>query len=322
MAEETDNDAILTDEEIEALVEHAEDGGFDDGEFRIHDFSAGESLTISKWVELDTLHRNHAEALQKVLTTSFDLEVSVEAQPSSYAIARDLLTSFPQRLCLVSTDIGPFTDESHLLISGETLTFLVNHYFGGSSVAPPKLTSKVTPSEQRVGERVARDYLRTMAEIWVDRLPLTMGDLYVDITPDRFSLIPADIGFTVLTFDLVCDGHRGELKLLVPFESLDFHSAAFKPKQKEEPTQAENPLWEPQLRSSIPNVPVEVRGTLTPIDTTIRSLLAMKVGTLIPIEEPDAMSLALGQQLVAEGRYGTHDGYKAMQFTNFKEQKS
>ena len=52
MAEESDNEPVLTDEEIEALVEHAEDGGFDDGEFRIHDFSAGETLTISKWSEL------------------------------------------------------------------------------------------------------------------------------------------------------------------------------------------------------------------------------------------------------------------------------
>ena len=48
----------------------------------------------------------------------------------------------------------------------------------------------------------------------------------------------------------------------------------------------------------------------------------MKVGTLIPIEEPDAMTLALEQRVVAKGRYGAHDGYKAMQFTGFKEQKS
>ena len=52
MAEESDNDPVLTDEEIEALVEHAEDGAFDDGEFRAHDFSAGESLTLSKWLSL------------------------------------------------------------------------------------------------------------------------------------------------------------------------------------------------------------------------------------------------------------------------------
>ena len=126
MAEESDNEPVLTDEEIEALVEHAEDGGFDDGEFRIHDFSAGETLTISKWSELEGLQRNHAEALGKALTAAFDLDISVEAQPSSYAVARDLLIGFPQRMCLISTPIGPFEGESHLLIPGETLSFLVN----------------------------------------------------------------------------------------------------------------------------------------------------------------------------------------------------
>ena len=75
MAEESDKEPILTDDEIEALVEHAEEGGFDDGEFRIHDFGAGESLTLSKWVELDGLLGNHAEALQKALTASFDLSL-------------------------------------------------------------------------------------------------------------------------------------------------------------------------------------------------------------------------------------------------------
>ena len=80
MVEESDNEPVLTDEEIEALVEHAQDGGFDDGEFRIHDFSAGEALTLSKWSELDGLHRNHAEALGRALSSAFDMEVVVEAQ--------------------------------------------------------------------------------------------------------------------------------------------------------------------------------------------------------------------------------------------------
>ena len=44
VAEDADNEPTLTDEEIEALVEHAQDGGFDDGEFRIHDFGAESRL--------------------------------------------------------------------------------------------------------------------------------------------------------------------------------------------------------------------------------------------------------------------------------------
>jgi hypothetical protein len=71
VVEESDNEPVLTDEEIEALVEHAQEGGFDDGEFRIHDFSAGESLTISKWSELEGLHRNHAEGPQQGVVGCF-----------------------------------------------------------------------------------------------------------------------------------------------------------------------------------------------------------------------------------------------------------
>lgn len=323
MSDESDNDPILTDEEIEALVEHAEDGGFDDGEFRIHDFGAGESLTLSKWVELEGLHRNHAEALQKAVASAFDIELSVEAQPSTYAVAGDLLTGFPNRLCLVSTRIGPFEDECHLLISGESLTFLVNQYFGGASVTPPKLTTKVTPSEQRLGERVAREFLRTMAEIWVDRLPLQMGDLYVDVTPDRFSLIPSDTGFAVFNFDLVLgDEHNSTIKLLVPFDELERQSEALIPRKKVVPLSSESATWEPQLRATLPDVSVEVCGSIDAIETTIKSLLAMKVGMTIPIEEPDAMSLRLNDRVVARGRYGAYEGLKAMQFTGFKERKA
>jgi flagellar motor switch protein FliM len=323
VAEESDNEPVLTDEEIEALVEHAQEGGFDDGEFRIHDFSAGESLTLSKWSELEGLHRNHAEALGKALSAAFDLEISVEAQASSYAIARDLLIGFPQRICLVSTHIGPFEEESHLLISGETLSFLVNQYFGGASVTPPKLTAKVTPSEQRIGERVAREYLRTMAEIWVDRLPLQMNDLYVDVTPDRFSLIPEDIGFAVFDFELsMGDVHRSRTQLLIPFDSLEGQSGALVPAKKVIQEDPDAATWEPQLRSTITDVSVEVCGSIDAIETTIKSLLAMKVGTTIPIEEPDAMALLLNGRAVAHGRYGAYEGLKAMQFTHFKERES
>lgn len=322
MSEEPENDTVLTEEEIEALVEHAEEGGFDDGQFRVHDFSAGESLALSKWLELNRLIESHAEALQKAFSSMFDIEVVVEAELPRYLPARDLLTSFPNRLCMVSTSIGPFVEECHLVISGDSLTFLVNQYFGGGSVTPPTLISKVTPSEQRIGERIAREFLRTMAEIWVDRFPLQMGDLYVDVTPDRFTLIPSDTGFAIFHFELaVGDEHTSALQLLVPFGELEAQSEAFLPRKKEIPQSPDAATWEPQLRATLPDVTLEVRGSVDAIETTIKSLLAMKVGMTIPIEEPDGMSLLLNGRAVAQGRYGAHDGLKAMQFTNFKERE-
>jgi flagellar motor switch protein FliM len=109
------------------------------------------------------------------------------------------------------------------------------------------------------------------------------------------------------------------IQLLVPFESLEAQSQAFLPRKREVPENADAATWEPQLRATLPDVSVEVRGSIDAIETTIQSLLAMKVGMTIPIDEPDGMSLLLGGRAVAVGRYGAHEGLKAMQFTNFRE---
>ena len=236
MSNESDNEPILTEEEIDALVEHA-DGvdQFDDGEFRTHDFGAGESVTLSKWRELDGLLRGHAEALEGVFQFAFDLDVAAEPFSPLYATNGDLLHTLPERLCLISVPVTPIQGECHLALPGSLLAFLVNEYFGGSAIEPPRLTGKVTPSEQRVGERLGKEFLRVMREIWADRIGLQFGDLYVDNTPEKLSLLPKELGFVVLTFMFtIGDRHRSEARFLIPFEGLEPLSTHLMPKQREE----------------------------------------------------------------------------------------
>ena len=150
MSEVDDNQPVLSEEEIEALVDHAAtDNVFDDGHFKSHDFGAGEALTLSKWSELDGLLRAHAEVLGGVLQRNFGQEATIEPFAPLFARVGDLIPAMPDRVALITTEIKPFEGESHLEIPGEFLSFLVNQYFGGSTVASPNLAGKVTPSEQR-----------------------------------------------------------------------------------------------------------------------------------------------------------------------------
>lgn len=322
MSEETDNEPILTDEEIDALVEHAETSTtFDDGQFRTHDFGAGEAVTLAKWRELDALLRGHAEALENVLQFSFDLEAAIEPFAAMYAVNTDLLASMPERVCLVSTPITPIEGECHVVLPGALLSFLVNEYFGGAAVEPPRLAGKVTPSEQRIGERLTKDFLRVMGEIWSDRLPLGFGDLYIDNTPDRLSLLPGETGFVVLTFLItVGDKHRSELRLLMPFEGIEPYAPNLMPKQLEEEPVVTAPGWEAGLRAAVPDIPVEVAGVLTGLETSIRSLLAMHVGMVIPIDAPEEIRLQVDGRNRGRGGYGSFDGQMAVQFVQFEGQ--
>lgn len=320
MAEENDNEPLLSEEEIDALVEHAETSDtFDDGQFRTHDFGAGEAVTLAKWQELESLLRGHAEALEAVFQFAFDMEFIVEPFAPMYAINRDLLAAMPERVCVISTPIGPIEGESHVVMPGPLLSFLVNEYFGGAAMEPPRLGGKVTPSEQRIGERLCKEFLRVMGEIWIDRLPLKFGDLYVDNTPDRLSLLPGETGYVVLTY-LLTNGerHRSELRLLIPFEGLEPYAANLMPRKAEEAPVVAAPAWESGLRAAVPDIPVEVAGVLTGLQTTIRSLLAMQVGMVIPIDPPEEIKLQVDGRNRARGSYGSHDGQMAMQFIDFE----
>jgi flagellar motor switch protein FliM len=203
------------------------------------------------------------------------------------------------------------------LLAGDLLTVLVNQYFGGGQLPAPEMRKRVTPSEQRVGERVAREFFRVMNEMWSDRLPLGFGDLFIDITTDRFSLIPDRTGFAVLPFEVhVSDGPAHTIDLLIPFDSLEAESAALTPKVIERPSEPET-SWGADIRAALPEVSVDVSGEIGNVTTTLRALLAMGVGTVVPIDEPERVFLSLEGRTIAEGKYGAHEGFKAMQFTNF-----
>ena len=323
MSNDASKDEILSSEEIEALVEHASEPGFDDGEFKAHDFSGGQSLSMSKWTELSQLVEKQADALQTVLSSEFGVQITVEVQARKFGVADGLLVEFPSRLCLASTPTEPFGAELHFLLPGDLLTELVNHYFGGGSQSVPTMPKRVTPSEQRIGERVSKIFFRTMAEIWSDRLPIEFGDLYIDITPDRFSMLPRTLGFAVVPFNLLVGSQNNFLaNLLIPFDALEAHEDSLMPRGEVEPPKESFGAWEPEIRAALPDVSIQVRGELCELKATLRTLLQMQVGTTIPINEPTEIELFLEAHSLASGRYGAFDGFKAMQFIKFKEDKS
>ena len=162
-----------------------------------------------------------------------------------------------------------------------------------------------------------------MAEIWSDRLPIEFGDLYIDITPDRFSMLPRTLGFAVVPFNLMVGSQNNFLaNLLIPFDALEAHEESLMPRGKVEPPKESFGTWEPEIRAALPDVSIQVRGELCELKATLRTLLQMQGGTTIPINEPTEVELFLEADSLASGRYGAFDGLKAMQFIKFKEDKS
>ena len=161
-----------------------------------------------------------------------------------------------------------------------------------------------------------------MAEIWSERLPLEFGDLFIDITPDRFAMIPTTTGFSIFTFNLNLGDDEGhQVSLFVPFDGLETNAEVLAPKLSRQPVNDQISGWQPEMQAALPEVPVTVSGQLCQVNATLRTLLNMQVGTTLTIPEPANLSLYLEGEQIAEGRYGAFDGFKAMQFISFEGEK-
>ena len=79
MSDKSAKNEMLSDQEIDALVNQTNEANFDDGEFRIHDFSGRQTLSMAKWTEFSALNLKHAEALQAALTSDYSVSVDVQA---------------------------------------------------------------------------------------------------------------------------------------------------------------------------------------------------------------------------------------------------
>ena len=189
------------------------------------------------------------------------MQITVGVRGIEFGTAGELIMEFPERLCLISTPTEPFDTELHFLLPGELLTTLVNHYFGGGSLPAPMMPSRVTPSEQRIGERVSKTFFRAMSEIWSDRFPLTFGDLFIDITPDRFSMLPKSMGLAVFPFEVSISNNESHvIRMLIP-DAPEAYEESFVPRTAAEPSATRYSAWEPEIRAALPEVRLEVRAS-------------------------------------------------------------
>ncbi len=310
---------ILTEGEIDALMESVEDGvtdtdASDDGAYRRFDFSGREHSLLREFTALTTLLERQAELLKSALESAFSLEFSTRALPPQLLSVADALASLERAVGVSSTSLAPLEGPSFSIAPESLLSFVVNAYFGGArggATSAPARTS-LTPTELRVAERIAEQQFACLCGAWAEKLPLESGDLLTLGAPDRLEALPRSDMLLRLRFELRAGDDEFPLDLLLPFEPLEPYRERFAPPRKKAEVDTGN-SWEPFFRRELPTIEVELAGVLATREIALSDLLELTPGAVIPIPTPEQVSVRADGVTLAEGRYGSFEGAKAVQ---------
>ncbi|MEQ8265451.1 FliM/FliN family flagellar motor switch protein [Pseudohaliea sp.] len=302
---------ILNEDEINALTR--EDTAAE-GSYRPFDFTARERSVLGQFAALAGINQRHADLLASALSDTFSIEFELQPQSLQLSSYGDLAVSVGPVVGVASAEVAPLAGHCHVLMAGDFLSLLVNDYFGGGRSGPPaaRERSALTPSELRLAERVAGLSLDTMAAAWADKLALTPGELSVAPTPDRLEAQPARDVALLIGFDITAGEFRSQLQLALPLAALESHRERFAPPRRSAET---GPGWEPYFRRELRAVPLELTGVLCTREYALADLLALRVGSVLPLEMPGEVELLVEGEPLASGSYGTHEGRKAIKIT-------
>ncbi len=310
-------DDVLTEGEIDALMESVDDDAqsidaSDDGEYRRVDFSARERSLLRAFSTMEPLLERQAELLSSALESQYSIEFQIRAQPLELKSVADVLASLERAVAVSTARLNPLAGTAFTVAPVSLLSFTVNAYFGGGIAAENEDRESLTPTELRIAERMAEQFLSTLATAWQEKLPLELSELATLGVADRLEALPASDAMLRFGFSLGVGEFESHAEILIPFEGIEpFQERFAPPRRKQESSEGEG--WAPHLRQELPGIELELAAVLAARSISLAALLELEEGTVLPLPPPEQVSLKVDDVTLAEGRYGTFEGLKAVQ---------
>lgn len=314
---------VLSQEEIDALIQGVDAGKVDTtpppapGEVRAYDLASRDRLARGGLPTLELIDerfaRHFRQGLFKLLRRPAELAVKGVETIEFSEYLQSLLA--PSNLNLVR--LKPLRGTA-LAVFDPTLVYAaVDTFFGGDGRFPVKPEGEgreFTPTELRVTQLILQQLFADLRKAWAPVLALEPQFLGCEIDPQFANVVaPADL-VVVNRFHVALEGGSGDFHLTIPYAMLEpVRELLGSGVQGERPEKDER--WAAALREQLPQAAVEVSSTLAEARLSLRDLMGLKPGDVIPIDLPRVLDVCVEELPVFRGSVGVARGHHAIKIT-------
>ncbi len=284
---------ILSQDEIDALLSAVETGnvptaampaGGGPSSVRSIDLTNLAWSAESRLPGVKPLAERFARTVRVSLGTFFGQIPQVTPHTPQLVKFGSFVERLPTPVCLPLFRLAPLRGQGMLVASPALVGALLQVFFGGNpSRKSPPPTRQYSAIEQRVLERLARRLLADLHEAWAPVGEVECGFVRTETNPS-FAVIAAPHDLVlVLELGIVVEGcEDGVLSVCIPNTSLDPVRARLQV-TAEVVREAPDAAWAEQLHAALAQAEVDVAAELGTQRLTMRQVLGLKVGDMIPL---------------------------------------
>jgi flagellar motor switch protein FliM len=297
--------AAISDEEVSALLEKNSADAV-----RPYDFTA-QRINRMQLPLLEVVSKGFAERAGASLSALLGRDATMQFHSLESAKSADLQASLPMPASLAVVRLKPLPGFAFISVEPSLLLTLLDGFFGGSGRATTDPQAAIAPAAQRFLALMLRSVAADLTAAWASVTPLELELVKQETNPRLVQLGAPLESLLVVRFTVEFGARSGHIDWLLP-EMLLAPVREALAADGGQPTLRKQEAWAPALTAGLQDAEIDTRAVLAQAEISLRELVRLSPGDIIPIEPPQQVTLLAGDVPLYRGRFGVSQGRNAL----------
>ena len=315
MAAGSKNEAVpradITGEEVDALLEKKAQANAAPGTAQPYDLIASDRIVRGRMPVLDRLNERWVTDFERKLGDLIRQPLEVTLQEVQLAPYGNWLAALPVPTSFNLYTVKPWPRNALVAVDGKLLFALVNAYYGGSRPTPKAARETLTPTEQRLNKILIEMLVELFRRALSPVAALEFAHVQSEVNASYLNMATPSETVVVTRVEVTLKDQGGSICLLLPLSSFD--PVRDKLAEGLKTVSAETrQRWREGLRARLEHTELDLTSVFLETELSVRELLQMKPGDVLPIEMPKTALLSSGGRPLLRGKFGLSRGYNAV----------
>ncbi|KKD01156.1 MULTISPECIES: flagellar motor switch protein FliM [Photobacterium] len=312
---------LLTQDEIDALLHGVDDVEDDhprqeEGTGVISfDFSSQDRIVRGRMPTLELINERFARHMRISLFNMLrkTAEVSINGvQMLKFGEYQNTLY-VPTSLNMVR--FRPLKGTALITMEARLVFILVENFFGGDGRFHAKIEGReFTPTERRIVQMLLKLVFEDYREAWSPVMGVEFEYLDSEVNPTMANIVSPTEVIVVSSFHIEVDGGGGDFHVVMPYSMVEPIRELLDAGVQSDKMDTDV-RWSKALRDEVMDVEVNLRAKLLDIDLTLRDLMELHAGDVIPIELPETATLYVEDLPTYRGKMGKSGDHVAIKIS-------
>ena len=297
--------AAISDEEVSALLEKNDASGV-----RPYDFTS-QRINRTQLPLLEVVCKSFAERAGASLSALLGRDASMQFNALESAKSADLQAALPVPASLAVVRLKPLPGFAFVSVEPGLLLTLLDGFFGGSGRATSDPQAAIAPAAQRFLALMLRSLAADLGAAWAPVTPVEFELIKQETNPRLVQLGTPQENVLVLKFTVEFGARSGRIDWLLP-EALLAPVRETLAADGGQTALRKQEAWGPALIAALQSAEVDTRAILAQAQISLRELVRLSPGDIIPIEAPQQVLLYAADIPLYRGRFGVSQGRNAL----------